>query len=173
MIELAPITTPQDVAATVLGGIGNRDLQILERPPLQQRDVLTRLVEILADREIVLILDNCEHVLDAAAQLADFLLGRCPQLTVLATSREPLGIVGESLCPVLPLATSEPGAGVPAVLNAPAVQLFIDRASMVRPGFTLTGANQHAVTEICRRLDGCRWRSSWRQPGCATSPWKQ
>lgn len=153
MIELAPVTDPQDVASTVLGSIGNQDLQIMDRPA-PTRDVRSRLLETLADRDVVLILDNCEHVLDAAAKLAEFLLGRCPRLKILATSREPLGIVGESLCSVLPLATPEPGAADRAVLNTPAVRLFIDRAAMVRPGFAVTAANTAAVTEICRRLDG-------------------
>lgn len=154
MVELAPVTDPDDVASTVLGSIGALDLQILERPIATHRDALSRLVETLADRDIVLILDNCEHVLDAAAKLAEFLLGQCPRLTVLATSREPLGIVGESLCQVQPLSTPEPGATGREALDTPAVRLFIDRASLVRPGFVVTADNAAPVMEICRRLDG-------------------
>jgi predicted ATPase/DNA-binding SARP family transcriptional activator len=154
MAELAPLSDPEDVASAVLGSIDTQDLQILERPATSHRDALSRLVDSLADHDVVLILDNCEHVLDAAAKLAEFLLGQCPRLTVLATSREPLGIVGESLCQVRPLSTPGPGITGQAALDKPAVRLFIDRASLVRPGFTVTADNVEAVLEICRRLDG-------------------
>ncbi|MCD5350466.1 BTAD domain-containing putative transcriptional regulator [Kineosporia mesophila] len=148
MIELAPVTDPDDVASTVLGGIGSIDRSqldtTLQQPPL--RDVRTRLVESLAPHDAVIVLDNCEHLIEASAEVAEFLLARCPRLTVLATSREPLGIVGESIWPVRPLAT--------AAEDSPAVQLFADRAALVRPGFTMTDENAGAVREICRRLDG-------------------
>jgi predicted ATPase/DNA-binding SARP family transcriptional activator len=154
MVELAPVTDPEDVASTVLGSIGSLDLQILERRVVSHRDALSRIVEIIGDNEVVLILDNCEHVLDAAAKLAEHLLGQCLRLKVLATSREPLGIVGESLCQVNPLSAPGPGAGGPDALKTPAVRLFIDRASLVRPGFAVTADNTEAIVEICRRLDG-------------------
>jgi predicted ATPase/DNA-binding SARP family transcriptional activator len=154
MVQLAPVTDPEDVASSVLGSIGPLDLQILERPIASHRDALSRLVETLADHDVVLVLDNCEHVLDAAAKLAEFLLGQCPRLRILATSREPLGIVGESLCQVQPLSVPEPDTTTAAALDTPAVKLFIDRASLVRPGFSLTAENAGPVVEICRRLDG-------------------
>jgi predicted ATPase/DNA-binding SARP family transcriptional activator len=154
MAELAPVTDPEDVASAVLGSIDTVDLQILERPGRTHRDPFSRLIDSLADHDCVLILDNCEHVLDAAAKLAEFLLGACPRLTVLATSREPLGIVGESLCQVQPLSMPALDSTGPAAQAAPAVQLFIDRAALVRPGFTMTTDNAGAVLEVCRRLDG-------------------
>ena len=154
MIELAPVTRPEDVDSTVLGSIPTKDVQVLERSVTTPRDALTRIVDNLSDHDVVLILDNCEHLLDAAAKLAEYLLGRCPRLTVLATSREPLGIVGESLWPVSPLPTPQPGASAAEALNADAIRLFVDRAALVRPGFEVSGDNLAAVVEICRRLDG-------------------
>ncbi|MBB5631533.1 BTAD domain-containing putative transcriptional regulator [Sphaerisporangium krabiense] len=116
--------------------------------------VLDRLVESLADDDLVLVLDNCEHVIEAVAALAGALLGRCPRLRVLATSREPLRIDGETLHPVLPLELPEPGATAERARACAAVRLFHDRAAAVRPGFTAEGDALAAVVEICRRLDG-------------------
>src|SRR5215831_14933131 len=101
---------------------------------------------------MLIVLDNCEHLLDATARLAEDLLGRCPRLRVLVTSREPLGILGEALCPVAPLVVPEPGAVDAAA--SPAVRLFADRATAVRPDFAVTFDNIAAVADICRRLDG-------------------
>ncbi|MBT0771186.1 hypothetical protein KIH74_19755 [Kineosporia sp. J2-2] len=152
MVELAPVMNPDDVPSTVLGSIGTIDrsqLDVSVTTPQPVREARTRLVEALAPHDTVIVLDNCEHLIEACAELAGFLLARCPQLTVLATSREPLGIVGESIWPVRPLSTQHSDSQ-----NSPAVELFIDRAALVRPGFRLTPENTGAVTEICRRLDG-------------------
>jgi predicted ATPase/DNA-binding SARP family transcriptional activator len=100
------------------------------------------LVDALRDRDILLVLDNCEHVVEASAELASTLLGECPELRILATSREPLGVAGERVWPVPPIAESE------------AVELFADRAAAVDPSFVLDDANAGAIAEICRRLDG-------------------
>jgi predicted ATPase/DNA-binding SARP family transcriptional activator len=154
MVQLAPVTDPDDVASTALGSIGTLDQAMLERSTPSNRDALTRLVETVAEHDVILILDNCEHLLDAAAKLAEYLLGMCPRLTVLATSREPLGIVGESLWPVQPLPTPKAEEPAGADLDTPSVKLFVDRAALVRPGFALTEANAATVGEICRRLDG-------------------
>lgn len=110
------------------------------------------LIERLHPRPALVVLDNCEHLIDAAAALADQLLRACPDLHIVATSREPLGIVGEVIWRVGPLAS--PTAGAPVTAEHAAVRLFVDRAAAVRPGFTLTDANRAAVGEICRRLDG-------------------
>jgi predicted ATPase/DNA-binding SARP family transcriptional activator len=144
LVELAPVTDPADVPQAVLGTLGHPG--ILEMPGAP-RDTMSRLVEVLSAGDTTLVLDNCEHLIDAVARLADDLLGRCPRLRVLATSREPLGILGEALCPVPPLELPQPGT---APELSPAVRLFMDRAAAVRPGFVLTGE----VVEICRRLDG-------------------
>jgi predicted ATPase/DNA-binding SARP family transcriptional activator len=99
------------------------------------------LIEALREREFLLVLDNCEHVVAAAAELARTLLLRCPRLRILATSREPLGVAGERVWPVPPIAHDD------------AVKLFSERATAVDPSFALTAENNGAVAEICRRLD--------------------
>ncbi|WP_225726526.1 MULTISPECIES: BTAD domain-containing putative transcriptional regulator [unclassified Nocardia] len=109
---------------------------------------------VLAPRRMLLVLDNCEHVVTAAAELTAELLRRAPDLTVLATSREPLGIEGETLYPVRSLAVPEPDASLARTADAPAVRLFMDRARAVRPEFVLTEANRAHVATIVRRLDG-------------------
>ncbi|WFF06530.1 BTAD domain-containing putative transcriptional regulator [Micromonospora sp. WMMD1076] len=153
LVELAPITDPADVPRAVLDTLGRRD-RTLEpvRPPA--RDTLGRLLETIATDETLIVLDNCEHVVEAAARLAEELLGRCPGLRVLATSREPLGIVGEALDPVPPLRLPPADATPGDALAYPSVQLLRDRAAAVRAGFAVTGDNVAAVVEICRRLDG-------------------
>ena len=102
------------------------------------------------------MLDNCEHLVDAAARLADALLRAAPGLRVLATSREPLGIAGETVLAVPSLAAPEAGRRLRAAELArfPAAGLFVERAAQVAPGFALTEANAAAVAGICRRLDG-------------------
>ncbi|MEU6847984.1 BTAD domain-containing putative transcriptional regulator [Streptomyces sp. NPDC046716] len=152
LAELAPVSDPAAVPEavvsalgareTVLRGAGAEELRVAgER---QGDDPLVRLVEHCADRRMIVVLDNCEHVVEAAAALAEHLLARCPDLTVLATSREPLGVPGEVLYPVEPL--PQPYA----------LRLFGERGATVRPGFTVDRSQETlaAVTEICRRLDG-------------------
>src|SRR6185436_1431779 len=127
----------------------------IDSRPQAAGDPLAPIVDLLADRDVVLIVDNCEHLVDAVAKAAEALLGRAPGLRVLATSREPLGIFGESLWPLQPLAWPAADATTAEdALAAPAARLFADRASLVRPGFTLDPATVAAVSEICRRLDG-------------------
>ena len=157
LVELAPITDPADVLGAVLSTVVRRDSRVLEataqRTPAP-RDAFGRLVDLLAGDDVLLVLDNCEHVVEAAARLADDLLARCPRLRILATSREPLGILGEALCPVPPLRLPEPGAAAVDALAYPSVQLLRDRAAAVRPSFAVSDDNVAAVVEICRRLDG-------------------
>ncbi|MFJ8577828.1 AfsR/SARP family transcriptional regulator [Micromonospora sp. NPDC093277] len=152
LVELAAVTDPDDVPQVVVRALGLREAGLLDGPA--PRDVLEHLVEAFSVAPTLLVLDNCEHLVDAAAQLVDELLGRCPELRVVATSREPLGIVGEALCPVPPLALPRPAATRAEAIESPAVQLFVNRAVAVRPGFAITDANVGAVVEICRRLDG-------------------
>lgn len=137
LVELAPLAEAADVPAAVLRALDTGGQ--LEPPQVARRlDVPGRIAELLAPTDALLVLDNCEHVVAAAAALTEDLLGRCPKLRVLATSREPLGILGESLFPVGPLPADA------------AVRLLRDRAEAVRPGFEVTPA----AAEICRRLDG-------------------
>ncbi|WP_393100471.1 BTAD domain-containing putative transcriptional regulator [Streptomyces sp. LN325] len=151
LAELAPIDDPKAVPDAVLTAVGARETVLRGAGAEEMRaasdrhdDPLHRLAEYCSKRSMLLILDNCEHVVDAAAQLAEELLERCPGLTVLATSREPLGVPGELLRPVEPL--PEPFA----------LRLFADRGASARPGFRIDAdaATAEAAAEICRRLDG-------------------
>ncbi|MEU7001826.1 BTAD domain-containing putative transcriptional regulator [Nonomuraea sp. NPDC046570] len=151
-VPLAPVSA-DDVPRVVLDLLRVREEGVPLRP-VTPDEVLDHLVETLADDDLVLVLDNCEHVIEAAAALAGALLGRCPRLRVLATSREPLRIDGETLHPVLPLELPEPGSTVERARACAAVRLFHDRAAAVRPGFTPEGSALTAAIEICRRLDG-------------------
>ncbi|MCZ4605327.1 BTAD domain-containing putative transcriptional regulator [Streptomyces sp. Lzd4kr] len=146
LVELAPLDRPEAVPGAVVNALGLRETVLLTNElSAQQDDPLALLIEYCAARSQLLILDNCEHVIGAAATLAETLLTRCPGLTILATSREPLGIPGESVRPVEPL------------LPDHAHRLFADRAAAVRPDAVTAlraGREQEAVAEICRRLDG-------------------
>ncbi|MFF8960634.1 BTAD domain-containing putative transcriptional regulator [Streptomyces sp. NPDC014894] len=153
LVELASVTDPQDVAPTVLAALGSRGVRLSDGTG-GPGDVVEQLTEVLAAAATLIVLDNCEHVVEAAARLADELLGRCPQLRILATSREPLGILGEALFPVTPLGLPRPLSPAETVAACPAVRLFADRAASVRPGFGVTAENASAVSDICRRLDG-------------------
>jgi len=154
-VELAPLADPADVAPAILSALGVSEYVDGIRGTIAPgripavRAARDRLLEVLAERRVTLLLDNCEHLVAGVADLADALLTRCPSLRVLATSREPLGIDGEQLYPVGPLELPARDESTGA-----AVQLFADRATAVSPGFTLTAQNGPAVGEICRRLDG-------------------
>jgi len=155
MVELAQVTTGNDVPQAVLSSIGLREAHLLDRRgTLSGRDVVTRLVEGLVDKQAIVLLDNCEHVIEAAARLTDHLLAECPGLRVLATSREPLGIFGEVLLAVPPLGRPSPNTGATEAMEYPAVRLFADRAAAVRPEFEVRDGDVAIVVEIVRRLDG-------------------
>ncbi len=155
LAELAKVTSGADVPQAVLGCVGLREIHLLDRgTAATPRDALSRLREGLAERRAVLILDNCEHVIEASALLAEQLLGDCPDLRVLATSREPLGILGEALLAVPALSQPAPAADAAEALEYPAVRLFADRAAAVAPHFTVDNSTVGAVIEIVRRLDG-------------------
>jgi predicted ATPase len=146
VIDLAPVRDPAFVLPTIGHALGVREGA--ERP---LPEVLTAFLRPL---RLLLVLDNCEHVLAATAQVGD-LLAACPDLQVLAASRAPLRLRGEHLLPVPPLALPATGAADPAVLaEVAAVALFVARARAVRADFALTAGNGPAIGEICRRLDG-------------------
>ena len=130
------------------------------------------LADYLAGRQLLLVLDNCEHLVDAAAKLADLLLRAAAGLRVLATSRESLIIDGEMALPVPPLGAPDPGQQLTLaqLTRFPAVRLFAERAAQVVPGFALTEANMAAVAGICCWWRGCRWPSSWPRRGCRCCP---
>ncbi|MEV6595035.1 AfsR/SARP family transcriptional regulator [Streptomyces acidicola] len=143
LAELAPLDRPEAVAGAVVSALGLREtVLITNEMAVPQDDPVALLVEHCAPRSQLLILDNCEHVIGAAADLAETLLTHCPRLTILATSREPLGVPGESVRPVEPL------------LPDPAHRLFRERAAAVRPDADAVLKDTEAVDEICRRLDG-------------------
>ena len=157
-VELAPLGESADIAPTILSALGisefvddGRTLKPGRMPAV--RAARDRLLDVLAEHRVTLVLDNCEHLVAGVAELAEALLTRCPRLRVLTTSREPLGIDGEQLYPVGSLALP-PVEGPAGPAPYPSVQLFVDRANAVEPGFVLTTANAEAVGEICRRLDG-------------------
>jgi predicted ATPase len=140
LVELAPVGDPgalPDVVATALG--------ITAQPGLT---ILDAVVEVVAGRRMLVVLDNCEHVLDAAADLTAAVLARTPTVTVLTTSREGLALPGEHLWPVVSLEVEGEGGGS-------AVELFVERSQALRPAFSLADeVDRAAAAEICRRLDG-------------------
>ncbi len=148
LIELAAITDPTRVPATVMDVLG-----IEEKANEAQIDTLTRA---LAKKQILLVLDNCEHVVEPAAKLAAAALGAGTGVSMLATSREMLGVPGEYPFQVKSLASPESlGDEVRlALLRYPAIRLFSERAELARPGWRVTSDNADAVVQICRRLDG-------------------
>ncbi|MGW4486843.1 BTAD domain-containing putative transcriptional regulator [Amycolatopsis sp. NPDC004368] len=150
-VALAPVTDT-DVAQAVLSALGLREQGQLGL--VTGGTATDRAVGVLRDRETLLVLDNCEHVVDAAAELADRLLGECPRLRILATSREPLAVTGEALWPVAPLALPPEGASVAEAMECASVRLLADRAAAVRPGFEVSETTVDAVARICRALDG-------------------
>ena len=135
LVELAPLTDPDLVPVAVIRALGLPD-----QPGRSTMDTLLRFV---GDRRMLLVLDNCEHLLDACAALVVALLGGCPAVTVVATSREPIGVPGEVSWRVPSLSLADE-----------AIELFTDRARHVRPVFRLTDDNAATAAEICRRLDG-------------------
>lgn len=140
LVELAPVGDPAAVPDTVATA--------LAVTPLAGMTVIESLTLALAGRRLLLVFDNCEHVIDAAAELIEAILARTTTVSIITTSREPLGIGGEHTWPVPPLDVDD---GV----TSPAVSLFVERALAVAPDFSLDGpATVEAVTEICRRLDG-------------------
>jgi predicted ATPase/DNA-binding CsgD family transcriptional regulator len=134
-VDLAPITDPDVVPVAVTRALGLPD-----QPGRSTMDSLLRFVR---DRRMLMVLDNCEHLLDACAELVVALLGAASGLTVLATSREPIGVSGEAMWRVPSLSVADE-----------AVELFANRARLARTSFTVTDDNAAVMTEICRRLDG-------------------
>lgn len=163
-VELAPVADPVDVPHAVFAALGatapslsgatTPSLPAATRTAPAVRDRAEHLRALLADRRLLLVLDNCEHLVDAAARLADDVLAHCPGVRILATSRAPLGITGEKLYPVPPLELPAEGADADTAGTTAAVRLLADRAAAVRSGFTVDAGNVAAVTQICRRLDG-------------------
>jgi len=146
LVELAPILDPLLITHTVAFTLG------LRNDP--QRHIMDMLCDYLRERRMLLVLDNCEHVLDACAQLIDVILKTCPQLKILATSREPLNMTGEAIYRVPSLGLPNQQQILDTFRNYESIQLFEERAQLVQFDFSLTLENAAAVAQICQRLDG-------------------
>jgi predicted ATPase/DNA-binding CsgD family transcriptional regulator/DNA-binding XRE family transcriptional regulator len=148
LVELAPLSDPALVVRTVATvlGVGEQ----------AGESILNTLVARLEPRHLLLVLDNCEHLLQACAVLVDAVLRACPKLRILATSREPLSVNGEVAwrVPSLPVPEPRPAASLADVQQNAAVRLFVERAGAAQRRFALTARNAAAVAQICRRLDG-------------------
>jgi non-specific serine/threonine protein kinase len=149
LVELAPTSDPRLVAQTVATILGAR-----EQPNVP---LVHTLGQVIGNGRVLLVLDNCEHVIQACADLTETLLRTCRNLSVLATSRERLAVVGELALSVPPLAVPDPNrvfGSLPELQQYPAVQLFVDRARAVVPSFALTRNNAKATAKVCACLDG-------------------
>ena len=145
-VDLAPIRDPSLVPNATGHALGIREES--------GKPITQSLCEHLREHKLLIVLDNCEHLIYACAGLADGLLKRIPELKILATSREALHIQGEQTYPVLPLRVPDRKAGADALLRSDAVQLFVERARLQKPDFTVTDDDAPAVAELCARLDG-------------------
>jgi predicted ATPase len=147
LAELAPLTAASFIPQTIAAIFGLRELPNMP--------IINMITDYLRAKQLLLILDNCEHLIEACAKLSDHLLHACPHLKIIASSREALGIAGEIAYRVPSL--SLPGQAQvahEAVLGFESVQLFVDRASAANPKFHLTDENASDIAQICRRLDG-------------------
>src|SRR5262249_53045731 len=145
LCELAVCTDPTTMAQVVAVSLG-----------AEQRSGMTleeSIVAFLRGRDALVVLDNCEHLLDAVARLTERVAGTCSGVRILATSREALGVAGEQVWPVRSLSTPE-ASSTAIETKCDAVQLFVERAAAARPMFILDDDNARAVVDICRRLDG-------------------
>lgn len=150
LVELAASGANSDVAQAALTGLGLRDALLGSSP---SADPMDGLITAMREREALLILDNCEHVIEAAARFADRVLGECRRLRILTTSREPLGITGEALWQVAPLAVPT-DANLAEFAASPAVRLLRDRAGAVRQDLGIDEHTKALMVRICRALDG-------------------
>lgn len=154
-VDLSPLEPGADVAEAVADTLGLRERHLVHGPaPARTAPAADRVASFTADHAVLLVLDNCEHLVGDAARLTADLLARCPNLRVLGTSREPLGVPGEQLLPVPPLAMPPEGAGAEEARSYPSVALFAERARAVRPGFEVTEDNAAHVGRAVRALDG-------------------
>jgi predicted ATPase/class 3 adenylate cyclase len=146
LCELAPVSDPAAVCETLAATLDVR--------PFPGRGLGDTLLEYLAQKRLLIVLDNCEHLLAAVADMVDTVVKRCPRVAVLTTSREGLALPGEQIVAIPALGLPEADAGPDAISQAEAVRLFCDRAVAANAGFVLTASNGPAVAQLCRRLDG-------------------
>ncbi len=148
-IELSAVRDPSLLGPALAAGLATAGLV---SPEPGQGAPLERLLGVIAGRRLLLVLDTCEHLVDGCAALADTILRAAPEVTLLATSRQPLDAAGEAVFQLLPLPVPDPGSARAG--QADAVELFAQRAAAVLPGFTVTRRNLADVITVCRRLDG-------------------
>ncbi|WP_326544733.1 adenylate/guanylate cyclase domain-containing protein [Mycolicibacterium sp. ND9-15] len=146
LVDLAPIRDTDGVAGAVatslrLSNIGGKSLE-------------DSLIEAFAQSQLLLLLDNCEHLLGPVARLVTRIERECPDVVILATSREGMAIDGEQLIALPPLAVGDPDEDVDSLIHSDAIGLFVERARQVKADFALTASNARSVVEVCRRLDG-------------------
>jgi predicted ATPase/DNA-binding SARP family transcriptional activator len=146
-----PAGDADNVAQATLAALHLRDGLLGGAPDAEPTD---RVIAAIRERDTLLILDNCEHVIESAAAFAHRVLGECRRLRILATSREPLGITGEALWPVAPLALPADDADPAGIESAPAVRLLLDRAGAVRKDLTVDAGTLSTMARVCRALDG-------------------
>jgi non-specific serine/threonine protein kinase len=148
LLELAPLSEPQLIAEALCRRLGV--------PPLADRSATDAAVTVLRSRNMLLLIDNAEHLLTATAALAEQIMSQCPQVRLLVTSREALGVAGEAIYPLQPLSVPPSGTPLTAAdaLHSEAVRLFVERAADALGSYSLSDADAPAVATICRRLDG-------------------
>lgn len=146
LVELTPLTDPALVPQSVCAALGVK--------PEGDTSALDALINYMHEKKILLVVDNCEHLIDACAQLCDSLLRACPELQIIASSREALGIEGENAYRVPSLSLPNPKSGLQVIEESEAVKLFMERATTNLPEFEMTEANAPAIAQICQRLDG-------------------
>ncbi|MFF7210874.1 BTAD domain-containing putative transcriptional regulator [Streptomyces sp. NPDC008238] len=156
-VDLSGLTHGSEVPQAIAGALGLREAGLIPGTAGREGGApagtpLARLTAALADRDLLFVLDNCEHLVADVARLTARLLAACPRVRVLATTREALGVNGETLCPLEPLPVPAPGAPEEDVLGSPAVRLFLERAAAVSPSGRMPDAESAA--RICRALDG-------------------
>jgi predicted ATPase/DNA-binding CsgD family transcriptional regulator len=146
LVDLAPLKDGQFVARVFGSTLG-----IHERP---RQPIAQTLIEHLTGRQLLLVVDNCEHVIEDCARLSDSVLHSCPGVTILATSREPLRVSGETVWRVPLLAVPDQAVRIDLLAQCEAVALFLDRAQLAAPSFEINASNAPAVAQLCRQLDG-------------------
>jgi predicted ATPase len=146
LVELAPLTNPDLIPDRVAAA-----LNVQEQPG---RDIFETLVEYLRRKELLLLLDNVEHIVQESAEFTEHLLEHCPKLTMLVTGREALFIAGETTIQIPPLGLPKEKQTLKEIASSEGVQLFLERARAVRPDFTITAQNAATIAEVVRRLDG-------------------
>ncbi|MFW5419227.1 winged helix-turn-helix domain-containing protein [Nocardiopsis sp. CNT-189] len=153
-VDLSSLRAEGGVPVTLLDVVGMRERVVSPLQIAEHTDPIERALEVFGDKRLLLIVDNCEHLIDEVTDVVARMLPACPGVRIMATSREPIGITGERLLAVPPLELPPEGAAAEEARGYPAVQLFADRVRAFSPGFEVDGGNAAAVVRICRELDG-------------------